>query len=164
MSATRYSRGTGHETGTGPAGPDTAQLASDLRVVLGQLMRRLRVEHRFSISHGTVLGRLDREGAQSVSDLAAAERVRPQSMAQTVGDLEAAGLVSREPDPRDGRRALVDLTAEGRVVLGADRAQREGWLAQAISHGFSAQEQAILFESVELLRRLAEAEPEGEAR
>ncbi|HTX31503.1 MAG TPA: MarR family transcriptional regulator [Solirubrobacteraceae bacterium] len=136
--------------------PDTAQLASDLRVVLGQLMRRLRAEHRFSISHGTVLGRLDRHGAQSVSDLAAAERVRPQSMAQTVGELEAAGLVSREPDPSDGRRALVDLTSEGRVVLGADRAQREGWLAQAISQGFSKREQAILFGAVELLRRLAE--------
>ena len=56
---------------------DTALLASDLRVVLGQLIRRLRVEHRFPISQGTVLGRLDREGASSVSDLAVAERVRP---------------------------------------------------------------------------------------
>jgi DNA-binding MarR family transcriptional regulator len=74
---------------------DTARLASELRVVLGQLMRRLRAEHRFPISHGTVLGRLDREGPRSVSDLAAAERVRPQSMAQTVADLEADGLVSR---------------------------------------------------------------------
>ena len=53
----------------------------------------------------TVLGRLDREGPASISDLAAAERMRPQSMAQTVRDLEAAGLVSRRPDPDDGRRA-----------------------------------------------------------
>ena len=134
-----------------------AELASDLRVVLGQLMRRLRAEHRFSISHGAVLGRLDREGAQSISDLAAAERVRPQSMAQTVGELEAAGLLSRKPDPSDGRRALVGLTAEGRVVLGAERAQREGWLAQAISQDFSKREQKVLFEAVELLRRLAES-------
>ncbi len=149
MTATRASRGR-------PRRGDTAQLASDLRIVLGQLMRRMRAEHRFSISHGAVLGRLDRGGAQSVSDLAAAERVRPQSMAQTVGELEAAGLVSREPDPSDGRRALVDLTAQGAVVLAADRAQREGWLADAISQGFSAREQAILFEAVDLLRRLAE--------
>ena len=42
----------------------------------------------------------------SVSDLAAAEHVRPQSMAQTVGDLEDEGLVSRRPDPDDRRRAL----------------------------------------------------------
>ncbi len=153
MSATRATQSARGQPGRG----DNAQLASDLRVVLGQLMRRLRTEHRFSISHGAVLGRLDRGGVQSVSDLAAAERVRPQSMAQTVGELEAAGLVSRQPDPSDGRRALVDLTAEGAVVLRADRAQREGWLAEAINQGFSEREQAVLLEAVELLRRLAEA-------
>lgn len=135
---------------------DTARLASDLRVVLGQLMRRLRSEHRFSLSHGAVLGRLDREGPQSVSHLAAAERVRPQSMAQTVGELEADGLVSRRPDPDDRRRALVELTDEGRTVLAMDRRQREGWLAEAISHNFSEGEQEILLRAVTLLRRLAE--------
>jgi DNA-binding MarR family transcriptional regulator len=135
---------------------DTPLLASDLRVVLGQLMRRLRSEHRFSISHGAVLGRLDREGPKSVSDLAAAERVRPQSMAQTVGDLEADGLVSRRPDPDDRRRALVELTDQGRAVLGAERRQREGWLAEAIAEYFSEQEQATLLEAVRLLGRLAE--------
>src|SRR5437588_1468183 len=97
---------------------ETTHLASDLRVVLGQLVRRLRAEHRFSLSHGAVLGRLDREGPQSVSDLAAAERVRPQSMAQTVSELEADRLVSRWPDPGDRRRALIELTEEGREVLG----------------------------------------------
>ncbi len=135
---------------------DTARLASDLRVVLGQLMRRLRSEHRFSLSHGAVLGRLDREGPQSVSRLAAAERVRPQSMAQTVGELEAEGLVSRRPDPDDRRRALVELTHEGRTVLATDRRQREGWLAEAIHQNFSEREQEVLLSAVTLLRRLAE--------
>lgn len=136
---------------------DNARLASDLRVVLGHLMRRLRAEHRFSLSHGAVLGRLDREGPQSVSDLAAAERVRPQSMAQTVSELEADGLVSRRPDPGDRRRALVELTEEGRSVLGAERRHREGWLAQAISEQFSEGERETLFKAVDLLRRLGES-------
>ena len=57
--------------------------ASELRIVLGQLVRRLRAEHRFPISQATVLSRLDREGAATTSALAAAERVRPQSMAHT---------------------------------------------------------------------------------
>jgi DNA-binding MarR family transcriptional regulator len=135
---------------------DSAPLASDLRVVLGQLIRRLRAEHRFPISQGSVLGRLDREGSQSVSDLALAERVRPQSMAQTVGDLEGDGLVERRPDPRDGRRALVLLTEAGRAELEADRRHREGWLVSAIE-GLSEEEQATLGRATELLRRLAEA-------
>jgi DNA-binding MarR family transcriptional regulator len=135
---------------------DSARLASDLRVVLGQLMRRLRAEHRFSLSHGAVLGRLDREGRRSVSELATAERIRPQSMAQTVSDLEADGLVARRPDPDDRRRAMVELTESGRAVLAADRRQREGWLAQAIAEGLSEEEQQVLAEAVALLRHLAE--------
>jgi DNA-binding MarR family transcriptional regulator len=139
-----------------PTRTDPALIASELRVVLGRLMRRLRVEHRFPLSHGTVLGRLDREGSQSVSDLAQAESIRPQSMAQTVGDLENDGLVERRPDPSDGRRALVELTEEGRRVLAADRRRREGWLASAIETEMSPEEQALLQDAVELMERLAD--------
>jgi DNA-binding MarR family transcriptional regulator len=140
-----------------PAKADPALVASELRVVLGWLIRRLRAEHGFSLSQGAVLGRLDREGARSVSDLAAAERVRSQSMAQTVGELEAGGLVARRPDPGDRRRALVELTEQGGAVLAADRRRREGWLARAIAEDLSTDEQRLLADAVELLRRLAES-------
>jgi DNA-binding MarR family transcriptional regulator len=136
---------------------DVSLTASELRVVLGQLMRRLRAEHRFSLAHGSVLGRLDREGAMSTSDLAAAERVRPQSMAQTVSELEADGLISRHPDPADGRRALLELTEKGRRTLQVDRRQREGWLIQAIVDGFDEHEQQVLAEAVPLIARLADS-------
>jgi DNA-binding MarR family transcriptional regulator len=132
------------------------ETASELRVVIGQLVRRLRAEHRFPLSHGSVLGRLDREGPQGVSDLATKERVRPQSMAQTVADLEGDGYVGRRPDPTDGRRALVELTDAGRATLDADRRQREGWLAEAIDDRLSGSEQRVLAEAVELLRRLVD--------
>jgi DNA-binding MarR family transcriptional regulator len=92
-----------------------------------------------------------------VSDLAVAERVRPQSMAQTVSDLEADGFVTRRPDPDDRRRALVELTEEGSATLQADRAQREGWLARAIAEELSPAEIDVLESAVELLRRLAES-------
>jgi DNA-binding MarR family transcriptional regulator len=134
-----------------------APLASDLRVVLGGLVRRLRSQHRFSITQGAVLGRLDREGPRTISALATAERMRPQSMAQAVGELEAAGLLARRPDPGDGRRVLLDLTTEGRTVLGAERRIREGWLAEAIDRELSAAERATLREAVDLLRRLADS-------
>jgi DNA-binding MarR family transcriptional regulator len=136
---------------------DPALVASELRVVLGQLVRRLRAEHRFPVSHGIVLGRLDRNGAQTVSDLAAAERVRPQSMAQTVSDLEADGLVARSPDPDDGRRALVALTPEGETALDSDRRHRDGWIAEAIANDLTDAEQAVLHRAVELMRRLADS-------
>lgn len=129
-------------------------MASELRVVLGRLVRRLRTELSFPMAQGTVLGRLDREGPQSVSDLAGAEGVRPQSMAQTVGDLEASGLVTRSPDPDDGRRALVNLSDAGREALERDRGNRAGWLAQAMEEELSERERGVLAEAVALLERL----------
>jgi DNA-binding MarR family transcriptional regulator len=139
------------------AAVDTNLLASELRVVLGQLMRRLRAEHPFSISQGAVLGRLDRQGTASIGELATAERVRPQSMAQTVCDLEALGLIARRPDPSDGRRVLVDLTELGSVTLAEDRRKREGWLARAIAEDVSGEDQEVLQRAVDLLRRLADS-------
>jgi DNA-binding MarR family transcriptional regulator len=135
---------------------DTTRLASELRIVLGQLMRRLRVEHRFPLSQGAVLGRLDREGTRSIGDLALAERVRPQSMTQTISDLESEGLIARRADPADGRRILVELTEQGRETLAADRRQREGWLARAIAEDLSPAEQELLARATSLLQRLSE--------
>ena len=140
-----------------PAEPNSARVASDLRVVLGQLIRRLRAEHRFPLSQGAVLGRLDREGPQSVSDLATKERVRHQSMTQTVKDLESDGYVERRPDPDDRRRAVVGLTDAGRATLEEDRRHREGWLAEALEERLSAEERRVIEEAVEILRRLTDA-------
>ena len=137
--------------------PDPALLASELRVVLGQVVRRLRAENRLSLTHASILGRLDREGPRSVSDLASADRVRPQSMAQAVAELEADALVTRRPDPDDGRRALVELTKDGLAALRADRRRRQGWAAEAIAQSFSERERDVLGQAVELLRRLADA-------
>jgi len=139
-----------------PVRVDTSLVASELRVVLGQLIRRLRVEHRFPLSHGAVLGRLDRQGPLSTVELASAERVRPQSMGQTLAELEAQGLVSRRPDEADGRRTLLELTDAGRQTLAEDRQRREGWLTQAIEHEFSSEEQEVLAQAIPLLARLTE--------
>jgi DNA-binding MarR family transcriptional regulator len=135
---------------------DSSVLASELRVVLGQVIRRLRAEHRFSLTHGAVLGRLDREGPRSTGELATAERVRPQSMGQTLAELEAQGLISRRPDAHDGRRKLLELTEAGRDVLAEERRRREGWLAEAIEAGFSPGERDVLARAIPLLVRLTE--------
>jgi DNA-binding MarR family transcriptional regulator len=139
-----------------PTPVDSGPLAGELSVVLGHLIRRLRTQHGFSLSQGSVLGRLDREGAQCTSHLAAAERVRPQSMGQTVAELEEQGLVGRHADPNDGRRTLIELTEAGRVELQDVRGRREGWLAEAIEESFSDEERRALEKAVPLLGRLAE--------
>jgi DNA-binding MarR family transcriptional regulator len=137
---------------------EPATLASDLRVVIGQLIRRLRAERRvLTLAQVTVLGRLDRTGSAGISDLATCERVRPQSMASTVAALLRAGLVARTPDPDDRRRVLIHLTPAGREALAADRRRREGWLADAIQRDLTAQERRVLAQATTLLSRIAES-------
>jgi DNA-binding MarR family transcriptional regulator len=135
----------------------TPALAEELRDNVGRLIRRLRAEPGPPVAQMTVLGRLDRHGPAGVSDLAIAERMRPQSMAQTVRDLEAAGLVSRRPDPDDGRRMFVELTADGRETLYATRARRNTWLAEALERELDARERELLHEALALLGRVAES-------
>jgi DNA-binding MarR family transcriptional regulator len=133
---------------------DAAQVASELRVVLGRLTRRLRAEYTFSLSQAAVLGRLSRDGQMTTSALAQAERVRPQSMAQTLADLEADGLVDRSPDPTDRRQTLIGLTGRGREILEQDRRRRDGWLAETIAAELTVEEQSSLGELVEILKKL----------
>ncbi|HET7052237.1 MAG TPA: MarR family transcriptional regulator [Solirubrobacteraceae bacterium] len=52
----------------------------------------------------------------TVSDLAELARVRKQTMAQAVDQLERTGYVERRPNPRDGRSRLVCLTERGMSV------------------------------------------------
>jgi DNA-binding MarR family transcriptional regulator len=137
--------------------PPTPALAYELRETTGRLIRRLRAEPGPAMHVLAVLSRLDRQGPAGVSDLAAAQGMRPQSMAQTVREMESAGLVTRRPDPHDGRRQLVELTAAGREMLLASRAAREDWLAQALDTELDDRERALLRDALKLLARVAEA-------
>src|SRR5690349_7689705 len=109
-----------------------ARTASELRLVVGRLIRRLRVEHQFPLTQIQVLSRLERIGPATASTLATEAHVRPQSMGETIAELVKAGLVDRSPDPTDGRRILVAIAELGRERLLEDRRRREGWLAEAI--------------------------------
>ncbi|HEX7731582.1 MAG TPA: MarR family transcriptional regulator [Rhodanobacter sp.] len=133
--------------------------AHELRALVGKLKRQLREKvgvEGLTLSQIAVLTHLDRQGTATVSELARAENVRPQSMGTTVADLQALGLVDGMPDPGDGRRILLSLTWLAREKIRANRAAREDWLFHAIRERFNAGEQDALARGVELLKRLAE--------
>jgi len=150
------------------AGPDRAQaLARDLHVLLGQLRRRLQEQTHpggYSWSQTSTVLRLERDGPATVSALARAEGVRPQSMGATVATLEAAGLVSGSPDPADRRQTILSLTDACRKLIRAKRAAKEDRLLRAIHTELSAEEQAQLAVALELLKRLADAEADRRPR
>jgi DNA-binding MarR family transcriptional regulator len=140
-----------------PPPTDAAALASDLRVVLGRLVRRLREQTEGSDltrSQSSVLARLERDGAATATALARAEGVRPQSMAKIVAVLEEAGLISGSPDPRDGRKNVLSLTETAREQFRTGRLAKEDWLTRAIAAGLSPEETDRLARCTELLERL----------
>ena len=135
-------------------------MAGELRVVLGKLRRRLREQAHpgdFTWSQKSVLLRLERDGPATVTTLARAEGVRPQSMGATISVLEAAELVSGAPDPTDGRQTILSLTAACLEMLKAGRAAREDWLFHAIQKNFAPEEHEELARAVELLKRLLDS-------
>src|SRR5690348_15182951 len=96
--------------------PSALRASLDVRVSLSRLRRRLMAVTDgpgLSPTQASVLMRIGRGDAMTASALAAVERVTPQSMATTLAGLAAAGLVVRTPDPHDGRRQIVELTAAG---------------------------------------------------
>lgn len=142
------------------AGSDAARMsatATGLRVVLGQLKRRLSDEMRpggLTSSQIAVIAHLARGECDTVSALAKAEGMRPQSMGTIVSSLQSAGLLAGTADPADGRRTVLTLTAAAIDLIAASRAAREDWLFQSIQTKLTPAEHATLADAVELLKRL----------
>jgi DNA-binding MarR family transcriptional regulator len=138
---------------------DPAEVGAALRVSVGLLVRRLRqvtTEGELTLSETSALARLDRGGPTTASALARLEQISPQSMGTTLARLEQLGMVSKHPDPEDGRRAVVSLSPSGLAALRARRDARDVELARALSSGFTQAEIDQLKRAVPLLERLAE--------
>jgi DNA-binding MarR family transcriptional regulator len=137
---------------------EVTRAAGELRALVGRLARRLRqtsVVGEMTLSQASVLSLLEREGPATPGALAAKERISPQSMGAILISLEALGLVSRTPDPTDGRSLVISLTEAGLQAVQGARRQREERLARALADHFTAQEQQVLIAALPLLERLA---------
>jgi DNA-binding MarR family transcriptional regulator len=116
--------------------PDAAEVADRLHSAAIHLLRRVRKEDdasgltapRLSALSVLVFG-----GPRTLGALAAAEQVRPPTMSVIVADLARAGLVAREPDPRDRRVVRVRATAEGERLMHQGRRRRTAWLTARLA-------------------------------
>ncbi len=133
--------------------------AREIRTSLFRLVRRLRQERpegELSYSQLNVLGWLEREGPMTNADLAAAERVTPQTMMRTTADLVAAELISRADNPTDRRQVLLRITPTGTTLVREDRRRRDSFLAQAMESTLTPTERELLRLAAGLMDRLSE--------
>ena len=134
-------------------------LAAEMRTIFRKLKLRVR-EHGggndLTPSQSSVILRLEKDGATTVSSLARAEGMRPQSMSAIVAPLQESGLIRGAPDPSDGRQTLMSLTPKCLNWLQEGRTARQDWIATTISQKLSLQEQGKLQEALKLLTRLVE--------
>jgi DNA-binding MarR family transcriptional regulator len=135
----------------------TVELARELRVLVGRLRRRVKEvadTYELTSSQLAVVSRLDRDGPATASDLAAAERVRPQSMAATLAALDERGWLVRRQDPDDGRKQLLSLSETAHDLLSDSRQVRDEWLGRALAEKYTDAERATIAEALRLLGRL----------
>jgi DNA-binding MarR family transcriptional regulator len=134
--------------------------AQAVRQGVQRLSRRLQVERSptgLSLTKVSLLGHLARRGDLSPGELAAADRLQPQSVTRVLAELERDGLVQRYPDPLDKRTRRMRITVTGRATLTADMRDRDEWLADAMSE-LTAAERSTLLEAADLLARLGESD------
>ncbi|GHH86042.1 hypothetical protein GCM10018793_56440 [Streptomyces sulfonofaciens] len=144
---------------------DPTRTAVALSTALARLRSRLRqeggtFETGMTITQLSALQRLIDHGPMSGAALAASEHLRPQSMWEVVAALGKEGLVSRGPDPTDGRKLLVAATDRGRAVVERVLTSREAWLTRAVEAVTDEREHRVLLEAAVLMKRLAEYAPE----
>ena len=133
---------------------DDRQLAEELRLTIGELVRTVRTADTMPPGEAAVLGYLDRGGPLTTADIAHQRGVSHQSAAKAVKELLTQGLVRTEAHPSDGRKLLLHLTPAGSGRLAEERRRRADWLGAAISDVLSSHERKTLEAALPLLSRL----------
>ena len=151
------------ERDASPAAEVARRTAERLHSASIHLLRRLRREDdasgltapRLSALSVLVFG-----GPRTLGALADAEQVRRPTMTRLVAALEAAGLVAREPNPRDARAPLLRATPSGVALLEEGRGRRTGVLARRLAQ-LPPDELATLERAAEILDRVSRTVDDG---
>jgi DNA-binding MarR family transcriptional regulator len=107
----------------------------------------------FARYEALVLLTFSRTGALPMAKIGERLMVHPTSVTNTVQRLEAAGFVTREPNPRDGRGTLARVTDQGRAVV--DKVTGELMAADFGLEALNEHEREILVDLLRSIRRSA---------
>jgi DNA-binding MarR family transcriptional regulator len=132
-------------------------IAARLRTVVRLLIRRAYTavgEKGPARSEQGVMAWLDEKGALTPKGLADLEKVRPQTMGQTLDSLARRRWIQRAPHPSDRRQILISLSPAGQTALIRARYLRQAWLVEELEKLKPAERKALTA-ALEILDRIA---------
>lgn len=127
-----------------------------------RLLRQMPTTGDLSLTAAAAMTRLERDGPQRLTDLAALEGQSQPAMTQLVTRLEHAGLVRRAPGPGDRRVVMVEVSGAGLALLKRRRRERAGALRGLLLR-LDKNDRAAVAEALPALRRLVELGLQGGA-
>ena len=118
-----------------------ADLAARLRLAVGRLSRRIRIDGGESVPplQLSALVTVEESGPLRLSELARREAVTAPTMSRVLAALDEQGLVVRAADPQDARGVLITLSAEGARRLDEVRTHRTALVARRLTRLTDAQ-------------------------
>jgi DNA-binding MarR family transcriptional regulator len=139
---------------------DVAELASQLRLSVFRLARKLRREGEPEITSTLLaaLSTIERHGTMTAGSLAAHEQIQKPTCTRVLADLQALGLIERIADPLDGRVAWVSTTPMARKLLHRVRLRRNVYLAKRMKR-LPPEDLAVLERAATILDGLIEQDP-----
>ena len=153
----------------GTTSPPLTDVAARLRLAVVRTARRLRQEANAAEGAGALsptlnaaLATISNHGPLTPSELAERERVRRPTATRIVSNLVELGLVTRTPDPSDGRGFLVAPTAAGSALLKRLRGRKNVFLAKRMRE-LDPEDVATLERASEILERMLDEDSGGAA-
>lgn len=141
--------------GTSTGHDELTELAAHLRLAVGRLNRRIRIDGRESIPplQLSALVTVEQHGPLRLSELARREAVTAPTMSRVLSALADHGLVIRSVDPQDARGVLITLSEHGAVRLDEVRTHRNALVARRLTR-LDADQRATLAAAMPALEAL----------
>src|ERR1035438_7059065 len=137
---------------------DAVGEAAGLLVALTRISRQLRARSRSAVddvtpSQTSALARIEQLGPLRLGMLAEVEGTSAATMCRVVDGLEQRRLITRVPDPEDGRASNLQLSREGGALLAELRARSTEALRTALAE-LNAAQRDVVVQTISVLERL----------
>ena len=110
-----------------------------------QVEMQMRQDSGLTMSRYDVLIQLDMAGGRlGLSELASTVVLSPSGLSKLLDRMQEAGLIRREPDPRDARSTYAQITPRGRSLVRRARDSHHRWLQQAFGDALDDRDVADL--------------------